>query len=131
MNGVPAVILTLEVRSAEGPLQAIFAAYDSRTGSAYHFLLLTPPGTPVPQDSIALLQSFRLLSPSEAARLRPRVIDVVAAGGTDSLASLAGRMASDRPLEHFLMLNQLTEADRLAPGTLVKIVRFAPATSSR
>lgn len=127
INGVPAVVLPLELRSAEGPMQAVFAAYGTRRGSAYHFLLLAPPGTGLPTEAMDLLGSFRLLSASEAAELRPRVIDVVAVRPGDSAASLARLMASDRPLEHFLMLNQLSEADQLAPGELVKVLRFAAA----
>lgn len=128
MNGVPAVVLPLELRSAEGPMQAVFPAYSARSGSAYHFLLLAPPGTGVPSEAMDLLRSFRLLSQAEAAQLRPRVIDVMAVREGDSVASLARLMASDRPLEHFLMLNQVSETERLVPGELVKVLLFAAAT---
>lgn len=128
VNGVPAVMLPLELRSAEGPMQALFAAYGASGGSAYHFLLLAPPGTTLPPEAMDLLRSFRLLSPAEAARLRPRVIDVIAVREGDTVASLTKLMASDRPIEHFLMLNQLSETDRLVPGEPVKVLRFATAT---
>ena len=125
VNGVPAVVLPLEVRSADGPVEAVFAAYSGRDGSAYHFLLLAPPGAGIPEETMDLLRSFRLLTPEQAAQLRPRVIDVLAVREGDSIASISALMASDRPVEHFRMLNQLSEGERLAPGELVKLVRFA------
>lgn len=124
VNGVPAIVLPLEFRSAEGSMQAVIAAYDAKGGTAFHFLLLSPPGETVLAQATDLLRSFRLLSAAEAARLRPRVIAVVAVREGDSAASLAELMASNRPLEHFLMLNQMSEQDRLAPGDLVKVLRF-------
>ena len=36
--------------------------------------------------------------------------------------ALAGRMASDHPLDHFLMLNGRAPDDPLSPGERVKIV---------
>jgi predicted Zn-dependent protease len=40
----------------------------------------------------------------------------------DSIDKLAGRMASDRPTERFLVLNGLTPGQTLNPGEQVKIV---------
>jgi predicted Zn-dependent protease len=34
-------------------------------------------------------------------------------------------MASDHPLDHFLMLNGLAQGQALKPGELVKVVTFA------
>ena len=50
------------------------------------------------------------------ARARPR----------DTLQSLAGRMASEHPLDHFLMLNGRPAEQPVRPGEMVKIVAWAP-----
>jgi predicted Zn-dependent protease len=82
---------------------------------------------PLPDLSVlaGLFQSFRLVPAEEVARLRPRVIRVVMAGTGDDAESLAARMVSDHPLEHFLMLNGRSAQQPLQPGERVKIVRWA------
>mgnify|MGYP003288057659 CR=1 FL=1 len=44
----------------------------------------------------------------------------------ETAATLARHMASDHPLDHFLMLNGRTSAQGVRPGELVKIVTLAP-----
>ncbi|HEY0113918.1 MAG TPA: M48 family metalloprotease [Allosphingosinicella sp.] len=122
VNGVPALILPVQVQTRQGGVLLTLAAYAGPGGSAYHFLMVSNPSEPPPLALNALFRSFRLLSPEEAASLRPRRIRVVKAGPGESWRSLAARMASDNPLDHLLMLNG-HEANRpLRPGELVKLV---------
>jgi predicted Zn-dependent protease len=123
-NGVPGLIVPLLVQTQQADLQLTIAAFDPGNGAAYHFLMVSRP---LPDLSVlaGLFQSFRLVPAEEAARLRPRVIRVVTAGAGDDAESLAGRMVSDHPLEHFLMLNGRSAQQPLQPGERVKIVRWA------
>ena len=127
INGIPAVVHRFALRTGEGPVEAVVAAFAGADGGAYHFVLVSPPGAPIPGAVDALVGSFRHLSPQEAARLRPRVIDVVTVGAGDTVQSLAARMASDRPRERFLMINDRAADAPIRPGERVKIIRFADA----
>src|SRR3546814_8266740 len=69
-----------------------------------------------------MLNSMKRLSDSEAASIRPRVIDVVTVKQGDTVASLANRMAySDLKTERFLTLNALEAGRALRPGEKVKL----------
>jgi predicted Zn-dependent protease len=71
----------------------------------------------------ATLASFRRLSPTEVARLRPLRIDVVTVRDGDTAGSLAARMqGTERKLELFRLLNGLGAGDTLVGGQTVKIV---------
>src|SRR3546814_8809304 len=68
-----------------------------------------------------MLNSMKRLSDSEAASIRPRVIDVVTVKQGDTVASLANRMAySDLKTERFLTLNALEAGRALRPGEKVR-----------
>jgi predicted Zn-dependent protease len=125
VNGVPALFLSLVVATADGNVPLTLAAYAGDGGAAYHFLMISG-GSSAPGAAIEpLFRSFRMLTPEEAASLRPRRIRVVRAGPGETVRSLAARMASDQPLEQFLMLNGRTAEQPLRPGEAVKIVVFA------
>lgn len=125
VNGVPAAFVPLALRTEQGTVEALVAAYAGENGAAYHFLLVSPPGTRMPGAADALARSFRRISAEEAARLRPRAIEVVAVRAGDTIETMAARMASDRPREHFLALNGRGEDEPLRPGERVKLIRFA------
>jgi predicted Zn-dependent protease len=126
IGGAPAVLLPIQVRSQQGALNVVVAAYGSERGLAFHFLMVSPPEQAALESLNALLASFRLLSAEEAASLRPRVLDVAPARPGDTVQSLAAEMAvSELPLETLLMLNDRQAGDRLRPGEPVKIVRYA------
>jgi predicted Zn-dependent protease len=124
-NGMPLLVLPLLVRGHEGDIQVDIAAYDAGGGEAYHFIIASQPGQGAAEMLGRLFLSFRRLSDAEAAGLRPRTIQVVAAGPGDSLQGLARRMASDNPLDHLLMLNGRSPDQPIRPGELIKIVSFA------
>jgi predicted Zn-dependent protease len=121
-NGLPTVMLPATVRTQEGTVAVTLAAYDAGGGDAYHFVMLSPASVAAQAPTQALLQSFRRLTSAEAANLRPRRIQVGTVGAADTVQSLAGRMAAEHPLDHFLMLNARDPARRLRPGERVKLV---------
>ncbi|HET9149421.1 MAG TPA: M48 family metalloprotease, partial [Alphaproteobacteria bacterium] len=91
----------------------------------FRFLFITPPQlTAGLADGFKrTTYSFRRLSPSEAAALKPYRVQVVRVKSGDTVASLANRVAfPDRKEERFRVLNGLQPNDTLKPGTLVKIV---------
>ena len=67
--------------------------------------------------------SFRRLSASEAAQLRPLVLKIVEVRSGDTVQSLAQRMPyADFKVERFEVLNGISRNDRLEPGMKLKIV---------
>lgn len=122
INGIPAVIVPAHVQTPEGAVELSIAAYAVGGGSAYHFMMVSPPSGGAAPAIGHLFRSFRLLTAEQAASLQPRRIDVVTVGPGDDVRSLARRMTSDHPLEHFLMLNGLQGGATLRPGEQVKIV---------
>jgi predicted Zn-dependent protease len=126
VNGVPALIQPVSVRTEQGEVVIWLAAYAAPGGGAYHFLLVSSPSAAPAAGIEPLFASFRLLSAEEAATLRPRRIRVHRAAAGDTLRSLAARMASDHPLDRFLMLNGREAGEEVRPGELLKIVSFVP-----
>jgi predicted Zn-dependent protease len=125
VNGTEAVILPVTVTTPEGPVALSIAAYRGNGDAAYHFLTVSAPSSRPGPLLEQLFRSFRLISPQEAGSLRPRRIDVVRAGPTDTAAALAARMASEHKLEHFLMLNGRAADQPVRPGEMVKIVSYS------
>jgi len=125
VNDVPGLIVPVRVATPEGEVELSLAVYDGGGGAAYHFMMVSSPARGSAAALGALFGSFRLLSDEEVRALKPREIRVVRAGAGDTLQTMAGRMASDHPLDHFLMLNGRTPDQPLRPGELVKIVALA------
>lgn len=126
VNGVPVLMTSVIVGTEQGPIELALAVYDGGGGGAYHFVMVAPPAEASRSAVASLFASFRLLSPEEAATLRPRLIRSVRVGPGQTAATFARHMASEQPLDHFLMLNGRSANDPLRPGELVKIVAFAP-----
>jgi predicted Zn-dependent protease len=125
VNGVPALTVPVRVQTREGFVQLAISAYDGGGGSAYHFIMVSPPGAATMSAIGELFGSFRLLTPEQAASLRPRVIQVVSPRPADTIHTLARRMATDQPVDHLLMLNAREADQPLRPGERLKIVTFA------
>jgi predicted Zn-dependent protease len=66
--------------------------------------------------------SFRRMTLEEIERARPLRIKTVAVQAGDSVERMAARMATDRPVERFLVLNGFASGQPLVPGEPVKIV---------
>jgi predicted Zn-dependent protease len=126
INGLPALLVPLVVQTEQGTVELTIAAYDGGDGGAYHFIMVAPPAEASRAAIAALFASFHLLSDAEVRSLRPRLIRTVRVGPGQTPATFAAAMASDHPLDHFLMLNGLAPGQAPKPGNLVKIVAFAP-----
>lgn len=126
INGLPALLVPVTVQTDRGAVELSLAAYDAGGGDAYHFVIVSPPAERPRGAVAALFASFRLLSAEQALSLRPRLIRTIRVGAGQTAATLARLMASDHPLDHFLMLNGRTAAQQVRPGELVKIVMLAP-----
>ncbi len=69
------------------------------------------------------IRSFRALTDEEAAKVKPMRLQVVKAGLTDNVDTLARRMAIvDRPMDMFLLMNGLSQGGALKFGEAYKIV---------
>jgi predicted Zn-dependent protease len=122
VNGVEAVVVPASVRTERGSAEITVAVYAGGGDAAYHFIAAAQPSAQSRTAVEALIGSFRLLSEAEVARLRPRTVRTVAVGPGETAATLARRMASEHPLDHFLMLNARSADSPLRPGERVKIV---------
>jgi predicted Zn-dependent protease len=91
----------------------------------YRFLCLAAPGKASQYDSgfQSAAASFRRLSAAEAAAIKPKRLRIVTVSKSDTVASLAQRMAfTDYREERFRALNGLQPNDTVSPGQRVKIV---------
>lgn len=71
----------------------------------------------------ASIDTFRRLSSDELPRLRPLHLAIATAAQGDTAEAFSGRMiVSDRPLEHFLLLNGLDRTGPLKVGQKYKII---------
>jgi predicted Zn-dependent protease len=124
-NGVSGFVVQAVVATGKGSVPISVATYAGDNGQGYHFIIVSKANAEPPQTIARLFSSLRLLSPQEAARLRPRYIHVVRAQPGDTQQSLAARVDADRPLETLRMLNGLSANDRLQPGEPLKLVEYA------
>lgn len=70
----------------------------------------------------ASIDTFRRISQAESGSARPLRLQIVTVHPGDTPQRMAARMATDRPLERFMLLNGLSAGEALAPGSEVKIV---------
>jgi predicted Zn-dependent protease len=118
INGFPAASAT-----ATGD-QWTFRLYAVRFGSeVYRFIFAVKQKTAdadrIFRDSVA---TFRRMSLNEVERARPLHLQTVTVAPGDTAEKLAGRMATDKPLERFLVINGLSHGEALKAGDRVKIV---------
>ncbi len=124
VNGIPAAYTTATAQTQQGQVDVTVFAYEWDRDTAFHFVTLTRGGSGVGPFA-QMFGSLRRLSTSEAAAIRPRVIDVVTVRAGETVQTLAGRMAyNDLKLERFLTLNGLQANSRLVPGQKVKLVVY-------
>jgi predicted Zn-dependent protease len=124
INGLPAAYSTARVNSQQGQVDLSVVAYQWDSNTAYHFAMITPAGSGLgPFES--MVESIGRLSASEAAAIRPRVIDIVTVARGDTVTGLANRMAyNDLKEERFRVLNGLERNVALTPGQRVKVVVY-------
>ena len=124
VNGIPAMFAIGRANTRSGAVDIGIMAYRWDQDTAYHFVTLTRAGAGFGPFA-SMIDSLRRITPGEAAQIRPRIIDVVAAAPGDTPQSLARRMAyRDFQLERFLSLNGLAANSRLTPGQKVKVVVY-------
>ncbi|WP_068076804.1 M48 family metalloprotease [Novosphingobium lentum] len=123
VNGIPASIGTARVTSGGSPVDVVVYAYEWSPSQAFHFVTISQAGQAGAFDP--LFKSMRRISAAEAAAVRPRRISVVTVKSTDTLQSLAARMAyTDQPQQRFMVLNGLTGTARPPVGSKVKLVVY-------
>ncbi|MEM8696717.1 MAG: M48 family metalloprotease [Pseudomonadota bacterium] len=124
INGLPVAQAGARLASGSNQVDVTVTAYDFGGNRKYHFLTVTRAGQGIgPFNS--MLGSVSRLSSSEAAAIRPRVIDVVTVRRGDTISGLASRMAyrANRE-ERFRVLNALGSGDTLRAGQRVKLVVY-------
>lgn len=124
-NGIPALLVRASVATQSGAVPLSVLVLQAAADQAYHFLLLSGPGTNHDEVVQALARSFTPLSANQAAALRPRYIRIRAVRSGETAQDLAARMAAQRPVDHFLMLNGLPASARTLSPRPVKIVQYA------
>jgi predicted Zn-dependent protease len=125
INGLPAATAAARVQGSNGPRDLRLVVIRFNSEHLFRFVFLTPPQiTASAEDGFKrTTYSFRGLTSTEAAALKPLRLRIVRVRPGDTVASLATRMAlPDRQEERFRVLNGLAPTDSIAAGGLVKIV---------
>ncbi|MFM2099290.1 MAG: hypothetical protein RLZZ366_829 [Pseudomonadota bacterium] len=123
INGLNVGYASGNANTQSGAVVVTVYAYEFSSNSAFHIVSITPTASGDVFGS--LFQSVRRLTASEVAAVKPRKIDVVTVRSSDTVASLAARMAyTDYKTERFLVLNAIPAGAVLRPGQKVKIVVY-------
>lgn len=121
VNGLQVVTGGARVNNGQQEVDVMVVAYDFGGGKAYHFAAITPAGQATVFNP--LFNSMRRITAQEAAQVVPRAIDVVTAARSDTVQTLARRMAyTDGQEARFRVLNGLTSTSTVVPGQQYKIV---------
>jgi predicted Zn-dependent protease len=129
VNGIPAAYVVGRANTSSGGVDVSVFAYQWNADTIYHFVALTRAGQGLAPFA-PMVDSLRRISTTEAAAIRPRVINVVTVGRNDTIQSLASRMAyRDFQLDRFLVLNGLVGNSQLVPGQKVKLVVYGNRSS--
>lgn len=124
VNGIPAAYTTVRAQSGQTAVDATVFAFSTARNRAYHFVVLAPAGQRLGALE-PLVASFRTMTTTDEAAVRPRFLRVVTVRSGDTSESLAARMAfPSYRLERFRVLNRLGSADLLRPGEKIKIVTY-------
>jgi predicted Zn-dependent protease len=123
VNGIPAFYARSVVNTQQQGQRAVSVfAYEWSSNIAYHFVTITAANAR-PFDG--MFESMSRLSHTQAAEVKPRKLRVVTVGRSDTIASLAKRMAyPSLQTERFLALNGLTPNAAMRSGQKVKIVTY-------
>lgn len=123
INGLQVAYATATAQTqSSGAVDVSVYAYEFSPTSAFHFVTMAPGGQGVGPFS-SMVQSMRRMTTEEAAKVKGREIDIVTVRSSDTIQSLAARMAyDDYKVERFLVLNGLASNATLNPGQKVKVV---------
>ncbi len=123
VNGIPAAYATQRVNNGNGQVDVTVFAYQWSADSAFHFVSISQAGSAAVFNP--MFASMRRISVAEAAAIKPRKLVVMTAKNTDTVQSLAQRMAyTDAPLDRFLVLNGLSSSSRISAGQKIKLVTY-------
>ena len=123
VNGIPAAYATQRVNNGSSQVDVTVFAYQWSADSAFHFVTISQAGGAAAFNP--MYASMRRISASEAAAIKPRKLVVITAKNTDTVQSLAQRMAyTDAALDRFLVLNGLTSTSRITAGQKIKLVTY-------
>jgi predicted Zn-dependent protease len=123
INGLAAASATQRVNNGQSQVDVTVFAYQLANDSAFHFLTIVPAGG----GNVfgGMHNSLRRISAAEAAAVKPRKLVVISAKSSDTVQSLASRMAyTDGQLDRFLVLNSLTATSKIASGQKIKLVTY-------
>ena len=125
VNGLQAATGRARIQTRDGAQDVRLVAIRFDLQRIFRFLFLTPVGETA-RHEVGLRRttySFRLLDEPEAAQLRPLRIRIRKTAAGDTLKRLADKMAFEEfRTEWFQVLNGLTDVQKLAAGSKVKIV---------
>jgi predicted Zn-dependent protease len=119
INGLPAVLATARAGEWNFRLAAI------RRGEDVYRLIFAARALTSDADGRfkASIASFRQIAAEDAGDAKPLRLGIAKAASGQRAEDLAGTMAiADRPLEYFLLLNELDSAGALTPGEAYKTV---------
>jgi len=121
INGLPATYGTARVNTGQSTVDVVVVAYEFARDQAFHFATIAPAGRSSVFDS--MFRSMRRIDANEAAQVIPRRVEVVTASRTDTVQTLASRMAyGSAQVERFRVLNGLASNAQVVPGEKYKIV---------
>ncbi len=124
VNGLTAAYATARVaQSSSSQVDVTVFAYEFAKDKAFHFVTIAPAGGGAVWDP--MYASMRRITQTEASKVRPRKLAVIAAKKGDTVQSLSTRMAyTAAQLDRFLVLNGLTASSTIAAGQKVKLVTY-------
>ena len=125
INGLEAATASANVRLASGPGQVRLVAIRFGAEQVARFMILIPSGlsASAQQGLQRMTYSFRALSATDAAKLKPLRIRAVTVQPGDTVQTLAARMPyPDFRVERFRAINGLEPRETLTTGTRVKLI---------
>ena len=125
VNNLDAATGRTRLRATQGSLDVRLVVIEGDPGWVYRFLFATPPRLTagLSEELKRTTYSFRRLSQSEVAAIKPRRLRLYRVRPGDTPSGISRRMSveGDR-LKRFLVLNGLNRKSTLVPGQIVKIV---------
>ena len=125
VNGLEGATAVTQGNTSRGAVDVRLVAIRYDADSIYRFIFATPPATTASLSSELrrTTYSFRRLSDSEAASLKPQRLRVITVEPGDTMAGLAQLMDfEDHREERLRVLNGLERGQGVSPGQRVKIV---------
>ncbi len=124
VNGLTAAYATARVaQSDKSQVDVTVFAYEFAKDKAYHFVTIAQAGGGAVWDP--MYASMRRITSTEASKVKPRKLVVIAAKKGDTVQALATRMAyTSAQVDRFLVLNGLAANSTIAAGQKVKLVTY-------